>query len=187
MKGMTRQARKATADLQKEMVTQVEIVYGAAALALHREHGWGAKRIINLLDDTRQSWNRCAKDPDMSMLRLLEEETGIEIRARGVDQGYRDLEYLNGEVPAHSMTLPQYIYMRRRQIPWVNPQITAALLLALNHKHGWSGVRDQRLLYQKDEIEASFKWNPKKICEACEQETGVNIIYEVNKLGAEDE
>ncbi len=168
---------RATKDIQKEGERQVRMVYSAAALALKRHHGWGEKRILALFEETKAIWNDCARDPDTSMLMMLEAETGIIIQARGVDKSYHELDYLNGTpADAHPMTAAQYIYMRRRQLPWIGPQITAAMLLALHRIHGWSGVRDQRLLDQKDEIEKEYKWNPAKLVKACGEETGINIV-----------
>ena len=165
-------------ELQDEMVKQLTIVYPAAAIALW-EMGWRQQRILGVIKETQDLWNTCAADPMTSMLMMLEDETGIEIRARGVSASYHDLEYLNGKVDPHPMTKAQYQYMRIRQKPWVNPQITAALLLALHRKYGWSGVRDQRLLEQKDQIEAQYKWNPNKLLKACKELTGINIYEEV--------
>lgn len=171
---------QADKDLQKEMEIQVRVVYSAAALALHRHHGWGLKRILQLVTETKDIWNTCAKDPNKSMLMMLEEETGIEIRARGVEKSYHELGFLNG-TPADAvpMTSAKYIYMRQRQKPWVNPQITAALLLALHRLHGWSGVRDGRLLEEKDRIEAEYGWKPARLVNVCKEETGINIVEEV--------
>ncbi len=170
---------KATRDIQIEGEKQVRIVYSAAAIALHRHYGWGQKRILKLIEETKAIWNDCARDPDTSMLMMLEQETGIEIQARGVDKSYHELDFLNGTpADARPMRPAEFLYMRKRQIPWINPQITAALLLALHRIHGWSGVRDSRLLAQKDEVEQEYKWNPTQLVKACREETGINIVEE---------
>lgn len=170
---------KATRDIQIEGEKQVRIVYSAAAIALHRHYGWGQKRILELIEETKDIWNTCARDPNTSMLMMLEQETGIEIRARGVDKSYHDLDFLNGTpADARPMRPAEFLYMRKRQLPWINPQITAALLLALHRIHGWSGVRDSRLLAQKDEVEQEYKWNPAQLVKACREETGINIVEE---------
>lgn len=174
--------QKATRDIQIEGEKQVRIVYSAAAIALHRYHGWGQKRILQLIEETKTIWNDCARDPNTSMLMMLENETGIEIQARGVDKSYHDLDFLNGTpADARPMKPAEFLYMRKRQLPWINPQITAALLLALNRLHGWSGVRDGRLLRQKDEVEAEYKWNPARLVETCRAATGINIVEVTEK------
>ncbi len=179
---MTPAIRKADKDLMREMERQVEIVYSAAAIALHRHYGWGQKRILGLIEETKSIWNDCARDPDTSMLMMLERETGIEIRARGVDKSFHELDFLVGTVAdAHPMAPPEYILMRRRQIQWANPQITAALLLALHRIHGWSGVRDKRLLDLKDEVEAEYGWKPGRLIRACREETGIHIVEETER------
>ncbi len=168
--------------LQREGERQVRAVYSAAALALHRHHGWGQKRILQVIEETKGIWNECASDPNTSMLMLLERETGIEIRARGVDKSYHELDFLSGNpADAVSMTRAKYIYMRQRQLPWINPQITAALLLALHRLHGWSGVRDARLLEEKDKIEAEYRWKPAQLVKACREEVGINIVEETER------
>jgi hypothetical protein len=151
-------------------------------MAMWLYYGWRRQRILGVMEETRKIWNTCAMDPNTSMLMMLEAETGIEIRARGVEKSYHELDFLNGTpADAHPMELAEFVYMRERQIPWVNPQITAALLLALHRKYGWGGVRDQRLLEQKDQIEAQYKWSPNKLLKACKDLTGINIYEEVTR------
>jgi len=174
--------RRASMELQREMEKQVNIVYSAAAIALYRYYGWRGKRILDLLKMTQDAWNECAKDPNTSMLKMLEDETGIEIRARGIERSYHELDFLNGNpAKARPMTSAEIIYMRKRQKPWLNPQIAAALLLALHRKYGWSGERDARLLQYKDEIESEFNWNPVKLLETAEAEVGISIFDSTRK------
>lgn len=173
--------RKYDAMLQKEMEDAVKIVYSAAGIALWQNNGWRKGRIIPLLEETGTIWNECARQADVAMLRMLEDETGIELRARGCDKSWHELDFLNGDNPARQMNIQEFIYMRQRQIPWVEPQITAAMLLALHRLHGWSGARDERLLRQAEAIEAAHRWRPAKMVEACREITGVNIYEEVNR------
>lgn len=177
----TREILKAERELQKEMERQVNIVYSAATIAMYQHYGWRERKIIGVLRETQNAWNTCAADPDLSMLRLLENETGIEIRARDVTASYHDLDYLSGKVPAYEMDPIRYLYMRKRQKAWVNPQITAALLLALHRKYGWSGERDERLMHYKDDIEAEYGWNEYQLLKACKEITGINIFKETNE------
>lgn len=179
MERRLRPDEQATKDLQDEMVRQVNIVYSAAAIAMWECYGWRQKKILGILKETQEIWNTCSADPNTSMLMMLEAETGIEIRARGVEQSYHDLDYLNGTpADAHPMTMMEFVYMRKRQMPWVNPQITAALLLAMNRKYGWSCERDMLLLSRKDEVEARYKWKPGKLVRACDEITGINMVQE---------
>ena len=177
---MSRATDRADKALRDEMVRQVYIVYSAAAIAMWENYGWRQKRILGVLAETRDLWNACAQQPLVSMLRMLEEETGIEIQARGAEKSWHDLEYLNGEKEAYPMPEAQYIYMRTRQLPWVNPQITAAMLLALHRRYGWSCERDLLLLSRKDDVEARYKWKTGALVKACREITGINMIEEAN-------
>lgn len=179
---MSRAEKKANDTLQREMVKQVNIVYSAAAIAMWLHYGWRQQRILGVLEETGKIWNTCAMDPNTSILMMLEAETGIEIRARGVEKSYHELDFLNGTpADAHPMELAEFVYMRKRQIPWVNPQITGALLLALHRKYGWSGERDKRLLGYKDGIEEQYKWKANRLVKACNEMTGINIVQEMNR------
>lgn len=56
-------------------------VYAGIALALHRKHGWGYKRINDLFALSQDIWNECTYK-DINMIQMCEEETGIEVQAR---------------------------------------------------------------------------------------------------------
>ncbi len=165
--------------LQQESIRAICCVFAAASIALWETEGWRQKRITDLLHETEAAWNECAGQPDVSILRMLEEETGIEIRARGCDKSWHELDYLSGDVPAHPMGEAEWIYMRQRQIMWVEPQITGSLLIALHRLHGWSGVRDGRLLERIEEIESEHGYKTAALLRSCKELTGINIRQEV--------
>ena len=175
------QIEKAERDLENEYRRQLHIVYSATAIAFWREYGWRQKKILGVLGVTKLLWNKCAEEPMVTMLMMLDEATGIEIRARGVSKSYKELDYLNGTAEPRPMTGMEYLYMKIHQKDWVNPQITAALLLALHLKYGWSGERDQRLLDIKDSIEQEYGYKEKKLLDACRELTGINIVDEVKR------
>lgn len=54
-------------------------VYAGIALALHRKHGWGYKRINDLFSESQTIWNECVNS-GINMVEMCEEETGIEVR-----------------------------------------------------------------------------------------------------------
>lgn len=58
-------------------------VYAGIALALHREHGWGYKRINDLFNASQDIWNECVQS-ELNMIQMCYEETGIDI-ARKVE------------------------------------------------------------------------------------------------------
>ncbi len=169
--------------LRDEMVKQVNIVYSAAAIALW-EMGWRQKRLLGLLKETQELWNTCAADPMTSMLMMLEDETGLIMQSSETSKSYHDLEYLNGKVEPHEMTIAQYIAMRTGQRHWVNPQLKAAVLLAMHRDYSWGGIRGQRLCDQINEMAYEYggkDWKQAKILKACKEITGINIFEEVRR------
>lgn len=54
-------------------------VYAGIALALHRKHGWGYKRINDLFSESQTIWNECVNS-GINMVEMCERETGIELR-----------------------------------------------------------------------------------------------------------
>lgn len=56
-------------------------VYAAIAIALHRKHGWGYKRINDLFYESQIIWNECVNS-NLNMAQMCEEETGIDVQRR---------------------------------------------------------------------------------------------------------
>lgn len=56
-------------------------VYAGIALALHRKHGWGFKRINELFCESQDIWNECVQK-QINMVQMCYEETGIEVQAK---------------------------------------------------------------------------------------------------------
>lgn len=69
----------------KEMYRQIQNitpeVYAGIALALHREYGWGFKRINNLFCKSQDIWNECVQT-DKNMMQLCFKETGIDVQRK---------------------------------------------------------------------------------------------------------
>lgn len=53
-------------------------VYAAIAISLHRNHGFGYKRINALFLESQQVWNECVQS-GVDMLQMCEDETGIDV------------------------------------------------------------------------------------------------------------
>ena len=53
-------------------------VYASVALALHRRHGWGFKRINDLFNESQEIWEECVQC-DLNMVELCSRETGIDV------------------------------------------------------------------------------------------------------------
>jgi hypothetical protein len=66
----------------KEITTEV---YAGIALALHRRYGWGYKRINDLFAESQIIWQECV-DSEVDMIKMCEEETGIEVLRRTTER-----------------------------------------------------------------------------------------------------
>lgn len=60
-------------------------VYAGIALALHRKHGWGYNRINDLFAESQIIWQECV-DSEVDMIKMREEETGIEVLRRTTER-----------------------------------------------------------------------------------------------------
>ena len=65
--------------IQREIDNTVPNIYAAIALQLHRNHGWGFKRINDLFNDSEKLWYESI-DKHINMTTLCLEETGIDVR-----------------------------------------------------------------------------------------------------------
>ncbi|MCD7724308.1 MAG: hypothetical protein LUI12_01925 [Clostridiales bacterium] len=59
-------------------------IYAAIALALHRKYGFGYKRINDVFVESQNIWTEFTENGD-DMIKLCEEETGINILSTGAD------------------------------------------------------------------------------------------------------
>jgi hypothetical protein len=150
------QYKRAYDDLQREMDKQVLIKYSCAGIALHTYWGWGTKRITRFFEETFKCWNECGKDNTKTMVEMLENETGIELRPAGTNKSYHEVAFLdckNNPKPAGNMTFCEVLYMRAQQKRWLGSLIIASLFLGLYRKEGFGAKRLTRLLTQMEEIE----------------------------------
>lgn len=172
---MSKALRKVEKELGEEMTKQLDIIYSATAIAFHRYWDWGELRIKRVFQVSQEAWNECASSNDFSMIEMLENETGIEMKIKETDKGWRELAYLNAKVKIGKMSTTQFIYMRQRQKLWVGAQIMACMFLALHRKYDFGTERLQRLMKQIDDIRNEFSWDSKKLLNACKEEVGLSI------------
>ena len=67
--------------LQESIRDTTPSVYAGIALALHRKHGWGYKRINDLFVESQIIWNECVQS-DMKMIEMCLKETGIDVQQK---------------------------------------------------------------------------------------------------------
>ena len=165
---------KAERDLDRELNTQTPLIYGSASIALRRYWGWGAQRIQKVFDVTQDIWAECAGTNAKSMIQMLDEQTGMDLRIPGSDRSWKDLAFLNADINMR-LSPERWVYMRRQQIKWTNAQVRACLFLSLNRAEGFGGVRIQRLTEQMDAVQAEYGCNVPEIIKACKEITGVQL------------
>ena len=176
--------QKVMQNLKKEGDRQCHLIYGAACIAFYRQWGWRTERISRLLELTAEVWNECAKDTEVSMLEMLENETSIEIQ-NGNGKSWHDLVFLNPKLDVGNMTEAKVLYMRQQQITWLAPLITACLLLALHRKYGFGYDRCMRVYTQIKQIQEEYGMDPKKIRDVCLAETKINITDKIKETPKE--
>lgn len=83
-----RARRKAMQNIETEGRKSIDIMLCSAMIALYRNWGYRKWRLSRLMQETQNAWNECAADPNTSMLMMLEQETGIELRLEGCQKSY---------------------------------------------------------------------------------------------------
>lgn len=169
--------KKACIAFEKEAVKRVNIFYGSAAIALWEFWGWREKKIKHLLELTQDIWNECSSDNNISMLQMLENETGIDMRIPETGKSWHDVAFLNAKInmKIEDMSRPQIIYMRQQQTKWVGAQVLAGICIALHRKHQFGATRISRLISQINEVRFQYEEKEKVIINECMRITGIDI------------
>lgn len=169
--------KKAEALLQKETDRQIEIVFYSSALALARYYGWGKKRFQNLWHIVFDSWKECGEDNGLSMLQLLENETGVEIRSND-GRSYHEIHFLDPNTKLKVENRAVMIRIRQKQLDWVGPQIVAAVFLALHRKEGYGYKRLCEFMEHFDTIRNQYNYDPAALRKQSLEELDIELIYE---------
>ena len=172
--------KKAEKRMDYEMSKWIDLNHCAMALALHRYWNWGNKRIQDAELEIEDAWMEVAATNEVSMLQLLEEETGIEIRNHEQGKSWHDLAFLNATIKMDRMNKAQWIYMRNRQAEWMRQQTLACILVGMHRRYGFGTERLVRLINQMNEIiDSEFNQNTKDIIKAAKEE--VNFVLKEAK------
>lgn len=169
--------KKADIELEKELHTQIGRVYSSIAIALNND-GWGSDKLKTLMDRTSAYWDECAKTNEKSMIEMLYDETGIELKPDPNGKSWYEVPYLNAKLRTTRMNKAQWIYMRQQQKKWVGAQVTACILYTLHRRWGYGFQRITKLLNDADAIRSDYNDNPKALREACRTITSVSLIDE---------
>lgn len=176
-----RKAMKADRELEEEIKRWEVISFAAAVLAMHRYYGWSDNQLRGMLRFCAVITASCASTTQLSLIQMLDEETGIELQ-NGDDRSWKELAYLNASLkPGQQMTTSQWIYMRNRQKKWVEPQLMACILLGLHRMKGYGFTSLKRIYSQIAGIEAEYGWNKDALHAACLDATGISAVEYVNQ------
>lgn len=168
---------KAENKMQAEMDKWIDLIYGATAIVLKRYWGYGVKRTQATMDEVSSAWEECADTNEKSMIQMLEEETGIEIRNHEQGKGWRELAFLNADIKVdpNKMTRMQWIVMRQHQAQWMKQQIVACTLLALHRRFEFGTDRLIRVAGQIEDVVREFGENRKLLLKAAYDEAGFTV------------
>lgn len=167
---------RAEKQLNVEMRQQVWKLYPAFAIALNRLYGWKGVHCNRLFNNTKDLWDECGEDVNLSMLGMLYEETGIEIKASENGKHFWELAFLNPKLKVgtkNTMTEQQWVLMRLKQKEWVGCCVQAALLLSLKRREGFGVQRISDVYNKVNEIRSEFNDNAFKLWVTCEEQVGV--------------
>lgn len=164
---------------REENDRQFDIMIGGTALALCRYHGWGQKRLMKFVQEVQDTWNECAEQADKSILMMLEEETGIELRLDETGKSYHELDFLNGNMDRklENMSIPEIMYMRAQQMKWAGTTILASVMLSMHRIYGWGAERDTQLMHEIYSIRDEYKGKSGRIVRALKDETDISMGY----------
>ena len=178
--GGMRKAVQADRELEEEVKRREVTVFSAAVLAMHRYYGWTRAQLLEMLEHCAVICKDCSSTNQLSLIQMLDEETGVELQI-GDGRSWKELAYLNASlVPGTRMTTSQWIYMRKRQMKWVGPQLMACILLGLHRARGYAFRSLNRIYQQISGIEAEYGYDRNALHAACMEETGISAVEYVN-------
>lgn len=174
--------QKLDRQLNAEAERQMEIIFPSTAIALHNNFNWGSLKIEHLFDEVAQVYDECsAGGLDVSMIQMLEEQTGINLKAEPNGKSWRELCFLNHDITLgnpnkSTFTAAQIYAMRIQQIKWVSPAVLAAVFIALYRKFRFSRPMLLELMGYIDQIRQQNRFKAKKIQEECYRLTQIKMI-----------
>lgn len=156
---------------EAEMHKWTNLYCPALAIALKRFWGYGSKRINDVIERAYEASAECAKWGDQkSIIQMLDEESGIELRSYTDNRSYKETAFLSTNIKYKKLNNAQYICMLNSEIRWMRPQVLAILLLAMYRQQGFGYERLARLIGQMDEIIEEHQQDKKKIQETAKAE-----------------
>lgn len=168
MNGVQRASRKADQRITKEL----DNIYPAVTVIMWEEYGWRRTRIERFFKKTDEVWKECADaGVEKSMLSMLEEETGIEIKMPGM-KSFHEYAYLDANAwDRKPPTEKQVLYIRQQQIKWIPAMVVGGMCLALYRKEKWGAERVARFVSLLEQKKAEYGTNRKLYAKELEEKT----------------
>lgn len=168
--------KRANKELEAEMKKQVRRIF-PAAVVIFWGYGWRKLRIFRRLITVSEVWQECASyATEKSMMQMLEDETGIEIRLQGYDKSFHELTYLDAKVwDGHEPTIPELIYIRHQQKKWMAPQILSAICISLYRDEHMSIPKIAQFICEVDQYLLDHGDNPKEYAKQLTKKTEITI------------
>lgn len=160
--------------LNAELNLQIDILYHAAALALHRFHGWSTDEIIAFFKEGELAGQECGRDFETSMIEMCWEELGIELMAEGIEKHWYEVSFLDSEQDMDRIKMDQFKMYEfyKAQLPWVATQITASILLSLHRAAGWKEKACGEFIKELENIKYDYNKDAEKLRNQCSEECG---------------
>ena len=175
-KHILKQIRQAEKNMEPEIRKQIDIYYSAVSIALHRHWNWDTERIMTMYDATQAAWNECAASNRVSMVQMLEDETGIELRNE-TGKSWHDICYLNSAHPMNYRAMDPYTFlaMRVKQNEWQGTLVFACILLGMYRRFNFKPEWMAKLVEQTVAVREEFSFDREKLLAECRAECGVTI------------
>lgn len=167
---MKNNLKKAEKKFEQQSHEQLKMIYPAVVLSLW-ELGWRHRRITRRMDEAENVWMECASG-DRSLLEIMEDETGIEMRLPETNTSYKDIWWLNSELRPRRCTNAQTMLIRQQQFKWMPTMILSTICLSLYRVDGWSVVRLSRLIQS---VYDKYTTLGKEVADKMEQETDFTL------------
>lgn len=155
--------RNANRDIDRELTKNINIVYPAVAYVLWTGYGWRKLRITRFFEVSREVWQECAEaGVEKSMLSMLEDETGIEIKMPGM-KSFHEYAYLDADAwDRKAPTRQQILYIRQQQKKWIPAMLLANICLALKRREHWGPDRISALVGSIEELRGMYGMDIKR-------------------------
>lgn len=139
---------------------QLKMIYPAIVTVLWEQFGWRRAKITRRLEEAENIWYECSRyGLKKSVLEMLEEETGIEMKLDG-ERSYHEFDFLDGKKKQKRYTPAQLMLVRRQQVRWIPTMIQSVVCLALYRTDGWNVVRLGRLINAVNEYRVKLGEDP---------------------------